>query len=235
MSAAAEILPIRTVAALYVEPRGPYSKIDGIDLWDAKRDARLYRGPYPVVAHPPCARWCRLAGLVEARWGHKRGEDGGTFEAALKAVRTWGGVLEHPAYSDAWNVFDLPTPPWVGWQRGLCGGWSCHVAQGRYGHAAKKPTWLYAFGVPMAALPQLSWGREADQRSTALVSWCGNHTKSRQTNRYGEYARLRDRVGKKAAQHTPDEFRDILVAMARMVDFGACGLVPWVSEPAATT
>src|SRR3990167_2297049 len=107
------------VAALFVDPRVVYSGLPDVEVWCEQRDARLYAGPWPVVAHPPCARWCRLAGLVEARWGHKRGEDGGCFEAALRAVRTWGGVLEHPAYRDAWDAFGLPVPPrhggWVGY------------------------------------------------------------------------------------------------------------------------
>lgn len=101
------------IAALYVEKGGAYSNLEGVDPWDEKRDARLYDGPWPVVAHPPCTRWCRLAGLVEARWGHKKGDDGGTFAAALASVRKWGGVLEHPAYSDAWAAYDL-TPPITG-------------------------------------------------------------------------------------------------------------------------
>jgi len=71
------------IAALYVETGGHYFDLEGVDPWDAARDARLYAGPHPVVAYPPCSRWCRLAGLVEARWGHKRGEDGGCFAAAL--------------------------------------------------------------------------------------------------------------------------------------------------------
>ena len=70
------------IAALYVQSKGAYFNLPGVDPWDQKRDARLYAGPYPVVAHPPCARWCRLAGLVEKRWGHKRGEDDGCFAAA---------------------------------------------------------------------------------------------------------------------------------------------------------
>ena len=48
---------MRTVAALYVESDGPYAGLDGVDVWDEARDARTYAGPYPVVAHPPCARW----------------------------------------------------------------------------------------------------------------------------------------------------------------------------------
>ena len=55
------------IAALFVDRRGCYSGLPDVDLWDESRDARLYKGPYPVVAHPPCARWCKLAGLVEAR------------------------------------------------------------------------------------------------------------------------------------------------------------------------
>jgi len=191
------------IAALYVETGGVYFGIDGVDPWDAKRDARLYAGPHPVVAHPPCARWCRLAGLVEARWGHRRGDDGGTFAAALNAVRTWGGVLEHPAYSDAWAAFGLPIPPAAGWQRGLCGGWACHVEQGRYGHVARKATWLYAYGVE---LPSLRWGATPDADSLALVSWCGNRVSLGMEGR--------QRVGKKAASRTPPEFRDELIGMA---------------------
>lgn len=85
------------IAALFVETGGAYFGLEGVDPWDVKRNAMLYDGPHPVVAHPPCARWCRLAGLVEARWGHKRGEDGGMFAHALDCVRRFGGVLEHPA------------------------------------------------------------------------------------------------------------------------------------------
>lgn len=194
------------VAALYVQKGGSYYGIEGVDPWPEDRDARLYAGPWPVVAHPPCSRWCRLAGLVEARWGHKRGDDGGCFAAALASVRAWGGVLEHPAYSDAWPAFGLPRPSRSGgWQRGMCDGWSCHVEQGRYGHAAKKATWLYAYDVE---LPQLRWGAVPVGDSTALVSWCANHT-SRFENR--------PRVGKAAASASPPEFRDALLAMARTV------------------
>jgi hypothetical protein len=194
----------RQIAALYVETDGCYFGIDGVDPWDEKRDARQYAGPHPVVAHPPCSRWCRLAGLVEARWGHKRGEDGGCFAAALATVRKWGGVLEHPAYSDAWRAFDLPTPMrGGGWQRGFCGGWSCHVEQGRYGHRAKKATWLYAFGVELL---QLRWGFNPDQKSEALVSWCGNKVALDES---------RPRLSPSEASATPPEFRAELIRMAR--------------------
>lgn len=199
-----------TIAALYVDPRGCYAGLDAVELWDAARDARLYPGPHPVVAHPPCTRWCMLAGLVEARYPqHKKGEDGGCFAAALASIRRWGGVLEHPAHSAAWAAYDLNTPPssggWV--SADWLGGWTCQVEQGHYGHCARKSTWLLAYRVP--ELPLLRWGPSS---STATVSWCGNHVKS------GE---VRPRVGKRRAAATPPEFRDLLLAMARSVEDGA--------------
>lgn len=196
------------IAVLYVDPRGCYAGLPDVDLWDVERDARLYPGPHPVVAHPPCTRWCRLAGLVEARWGHKRGEDGGCFEAALASVRRWGGVLEHPAYSDAWAAYGLNRPPtgggWV--NADFYGGWTCYVEQGRYGHPAKKATWLYAVG---CELPSLRWGLIPDTESKAPVSWCGNHTAAHDK---------RPRLGKRAASATPAAFRDVLLGMARSAE-----------------
>ncbi len=195
----------RTVAALYVDPRGCYAGLDDVELWGLPdRDAREYAGPHPVVAHPPCTRWCRLAGLVEARWGWRRGDDGGCFASALAAVRAWGGVLEHPAWSDAWRAHDLLYPPASGgWVRAdWLGGWTCYVEQGRYGHVAKKATWLYAHGVDLSSL---RWGRQNDA-TAGLVSWCGNRVHSDE---------VRPRVGKRAASATPPPFRDLLLSIAR--------------------
>jgi hypothetical protein len=99
------------IAALYVLPRESYYGVPDVDLWDISRDARLYAGPWSVVAHPPCARWGKYwSGGLTGRERMVLGEDGGCFESALMAVRKWGGVLEHPAHSHAWRRFDL-TPP----------------------------------------------------------------------------------------------------------------------------
>lgn len=214
------------VAALFVETNGVYFGLPDVEPWDEERDARLYAGPWPVVAHPPCARWSRLAGFTEYRFGLKRGEDGGMFAAALEAVQKFGGVLEHPAYSSAWARFNLPRPLWKnGWTLGLEGGATCYVEQGRYGLPVKKATWLYAYGVE---LPELRWGHEPDGDGEA-----GSQ------NAYGGIAAWRDRFGGRRAaweestvsvvedgvrkrpshlgQHstTPPEFRDALLAIAR--------------------
>ena len=141
------------IAALYVATNGPYYGLPGIDPWDQERDARAYPGPHPVIAHPPCQRWGRMwkgspinikRGIVE-----KLGDDGGCFDAALAAVRQWGGVLEHPEHSHAWAHFGIAKPPRQGgWIKAdEHGGWTCRVEQGRYGHYCPKPTWLYAVGV----------------------------------------------------------------------------------------
>lgn len=215
------------VAALYVERGGVYWNLPGVDAWDEERDARLYAGPWPVVAHPPCARWSRLAGFTEHRFGLKRGDDGGCFERALWAVREFGGVLEHPAYSSAWKHFGLPRPITAdGWTLAFDGGASCYIEQGRYGLPVKKATWLYACGVDLPA--DLPWGRRPDSDGEEPN---GDH---------GGLDNWRDRWGGRRAQWeeaigsvynedgvrcrpshlgqtstTPPEFRDALLAMAR--------------------
>jgi hypothetical protein len=142
-----------SVSALYVRADGPYPALVA-DWWDEARDARLYAGPNPVVAHPPCKRWSRLAHI------HGRvGLDGGCFAAALAAVRTWGGVLEHPAESMAWGRFGLLRPTEGCWSRSLLrpDEWVAEVYQRHYGHRAEKRTWLLLVGEPAP----LDWSRPA--------------------------------------------------------------------------
>src|SRR3990167_2433634 len=102
------------VSALFVKRNGHYFGVGGVDPWDEARDARKYAGPHPVVAHPPCERWGRMwfgSPLKPDRQKYQLGGDGGTFAAALAAVRKFGGVLEHPEGSNAWRRFDLIAPP----------------------------------------------------------------------------------------------------------------------------
>jgi hypothetical protein len=191
------------IAALFVEKGGAYWNLPGVDPWDEARDARLYAGPWPVVAHPPCSRWCQLAPVNQARYGHAIGDDGGCFDAALAAVRRWGGVLEHPALSLAWARFGLSRPPVSGgWARDACGGWSAHVEQRNYGHDARKATWLYAFGVD---LPSLKWGKGAPP-----VAWI-----STDRPRSELAARGIRQMQRREAKATPPTFRNLLLGIAR--------------------
>lgn len=197
------------VAALYVQTNGVYYGLPDVDPWDEARDARLYEGPWPVVAHPPCQRWCRFAKQVEQRFGYAVGDDGGTFEAALEAVRRWGGVLEHPAGSLAWRDFDLPVPQSsAGWTASMTdAGWSCYVEQGRYGLPMRKQTWLYAYG--LATLPALRWGRQIDSEAGEF-KW-GSYLYKGAPNRD------RERLPASILAKTPEAFRDELLRIAGCV------------------
>jgi hypothetical protein len=211
-----------TVAAIYVEKGGVYYGLDDVDPWDEARDARLYAGPWPVVAHPPCARWCALAGLVEAVHGYKRGDDGGTFEAALRAVRTFGGVLAHPAHSAAWDEYGLPAPARHGWASSFTDpGYASEVDQAAYGHLATKATWLYVVGTD--ALPALRWDTGRGQGGPAW--WVG-------TARYAFEQRPRgaERMRGARASRTPIAFRDELLGIARSLSFDPRPSTPRPSE-----
>lgn len=206
------------VAALFVETGGAYFGLAGVDPWDKTRDARSYSGSHPVVAHPPCERWGRYwygGPRCHARGQRKlKGDDGGCFAAALRAVRRWGGVLEHPEASAAWRYFDLIEPPksggWVAAGDGV--GWTCCVEQGHYGHRARKATWLYAAGA--SALPLLKWGKSA--ATAKLDLGCHSAEERRQrVKELRENGRKVERLSARQRAATPPEFRDLLLAIAR--------------------
>jgi len=125
------------IAALYIDPRGPYARMEGVDPWDDQRDARRYEGPWPVVAHPPCGPWGDLRHLY-------RGNEQDCGPCAVDAVRRFGGVLEHPAGSQLWRACRLPFP---GELPDAFGGYTAAVTQVSWGHVARKPTWLYFVGI----------------------------------------------------------------------------------------
>lgn len=202
------------VAALFVEADGAYFGLPHVDPWDEERDARLYAGPWPVVAHPPCQRWGKFfAGqpLLIKRTGQRKvkGDDGGCFAAALAAVRRWGGVLEHPENSHAWPHFGLNKPPreggWI--TADFEGGWTCCVEQGRYGHHARKPTWLY---VARCKLPDLIWGRSEAKLDPEIVARIGLE----RAKRRGEVASKGGGTDSTPRISTPAAFRDLLISIA---------------------
>lgn len=204
---------VRAIAALFVATDGCYFGLDGVDPWDETRDARLYAGPHPVVAHPPCQRWGRYwSGGPSVRVRKELGSDGGCFASALESVRRWGGVLEHPEASHAWRVFGIVPPlRGGGWSAAGDGvGWTCCVEQGAYGHRARKATWLYAVG---SSLPALTW--RATGTFTRLDE--GFHSKAQRAAAPADRPKTK-RLTTRENIATPLPFRDVLIAMARSVE-----------------
>lgn len=137
----------RPIAALFVRADSIYKSLPGVDAWDADRDARLWPGGIPCIAHPPCRAWSRLRHFARPVPGERE-----YALWALTQVRRWGGVLEHPAASLLWREAELPRPGTF-FARDAWGGWSMAVWQFWWGHRASKPTWLYIVGVASSAIP----------------------------------------------------------------------------------
>lgn len=140
--------------------------------------------------------------IVLPAW-YPEGSDSGMFESALSSVRCWGGVLEHPAESHAWERFGLakPDPEFRGWTASehgrLSSSWrefSTEVWQSAYGHAARKRTWLLYCGGPLPFA--LDWRREPG------------------THQIGWFDRKKPTLGKRAASATPKAFAGELIRLA---------------------
>tara|TARA_R110000851_G_C12841544_1_gene541820 strand:+ start:113 stop:700 length:588 start_codon:yes stop_codon:yes gene_type:complete len=190
------------IAALFVQPKGCYYGLDDIDPWDEHRDARLYSDIHPVIAHPPCQLWGKMARVNYSRWGglhNKPGFDGGCFSSALSSVNRCGGVLEHPSQTYAWVEYGLKKPSKGVWSRSGA-GWVCEVWQSAYGHRANKATWLYYRGG--SAPFDLRWDRV---KGTHQIGFQDQRGKSRN----------KPTLPKVEANATPLEFRDALIKLAQ--------------------
>ena len=198
------------INALYVESTGVYSNIEGVECWDIIKDARTCKNGALAIAHPPCERWGRYwGGGPNVKVKKILGDDNGCFAHSLWYVRTFGGVIEHPEASHAWNYYGLTKPPKSGgWIKAdNYGGMTCCVEQGNYGHKARKATWLY---INKISPIELTWGKAEDKMRMEE----GFHGK--------EAAKIaRAQPGYKPVQRlsaqervdTPLEFRDLLLTM----------------------
>jgi len=198
-----------TIAALFVETGGCYFNLPDVDPWDIERDARLYHGPHPVIAHPPCQRWGRFwHGSTRKPHRYRLGDDGGCFQFALWAVRRFWGVLEHPADSHAWDCFGIPKPKrGGGWL--WCGGneYTCYVEQGQCGHIARKGTWLLYRGPKPF---DLDW-TIGEQRIHPKALAKHGYEKAR---RIGMMAMVGGKDKTRIRNATPPAFRDVLLRLA---------------------
>ena len=185
---------MKTIAALYVDRLGPYPSMPGVECWDEKRNAKLYDGPYPVVAHPPCGPWSKLRHLCTK-------QDASCGPRAFEQVRALGGCLEHPEFSSLWDYMGAPKPSDATDHRN---GRTYRLRQVCWGHQCEEPTWLYCVGIDqrrvMAAI------RRAEERGgTATHCVC---TGPRQAKRLPV-------ATKKAKRLTPPLFAEWLVSLAR--------------------
>lgn len=182
------------VTILFARRDSVYKALPNCDVWDVDRDALTWRGGTPVVAHPPCRIWGRLSAFAKAPESEKM-----TAFFAVNAVRRWGGVLEHPAYSKLWKAAGLPLPGSVDdW-----GGFTISVPQFWWGHRAEKWTWLYICGLRPAFVPGVPF-RLGDAPCVIAQS------------RRRQDLRWRPEVSKAEREHTPRDFAVWLIELARM-------------------
>lgn len=186
------------IAVLFARADSVYKTIPGLDVYDIERDARTWPGGCPVIAHPPCRAWGRLRHMASPRPDEKD-----LARWAVRQVRTWGGVLEHPNASTLWRDQGLPSPGF----RDAYGGWTLPVCQYWFGHRAEKRTLLYIVGCDPQDIPAYPMTM---QRATHVVGTSG---------RRKDGSRLQDRpeITKAEREHTPPAFAHWLVDLASRV------------------
>ena len=189
------------ITALFVEKDSIYKTFDFIDCYDEERDALTYNSNDPVIAHPPCQLWGKMAKINFIRWGgdhNKPRNDGGKFKFAFDTVNRCGGVLEHPAQSYAWAEYNLIKPLQNQWTKSGF-GWTCEVWQSAYGHKANKKTWLYYRGAVKPKDP--IWDKPKGTHQIGFYDQRGKE-KNKPT------------LSKKEANATPLKFAEYLICLA---------------------
>lgn len=182
------------VAALFVRSDSVYWSMPGVDCFDVERNALTWSGGCPVVAHPPCRLWSRLAPFAKCGDSHVE-RYFGVFAARM--VRLWGGVLEHPARSWLFCAAGLPSPGVVD----EFGGFTVPVTLYDFGARVRKPTWVYVCRPTVKVVPPLRLGE-----ASHTVGWS---SRARITG-----GRYRPGCSKRENEATPPPMAQWLVEIA---------------------
>ena len=92
-----------TISALFVRKDSVYKTL-GVDCWDIERDATLWPGGNPIIAHPPCRAWGQLSHLANPRPGEKE-----LAIQSVKWIREWGGGIGTPGSKQVMANYELAT------------------------------------------------------------------------------------------------------------------------------
>ena len=196
------------IAALFVESNGVYFSDKDVDPWCLERNALNYKGSSKVICHPPCKRWGRYwSGGPSVKVKRLKGNDDNCFAHSLWATRQFGGVIEHPEASHAWHWFGLKRPKIGEWIKAdEYGGVTTCVAQGNYGHRARKLTWLY--GVDIDQSLYIDW---SVPRKVRLDE--GFHSKEERLDARKNGVKPIKRLSPKENLATPLDFKNLLKAL----------------------
>lgn len=213
-------LRMRTVAALYIDPLGVYPRLSpcgrydrkapghvcaissAVDCWDKARNAKLYTGPHPVVAHPDCGPWSKLRHLCTL-------QDDACGPRAFEQVREFGGVLEHPEHS---RLFDHMGAVKPGDATDSYNGRTYLVRQVDWGHCCVKPTWLYVVGVDQLRVMRGIRKRRGTGKATRSIN--GKRGAATQA-KHPTWKEQLPRANDSERRRTPIAFAEWLVSLAR--------------------
>ena len=182
-------LVMPSVAVLFARRDSIYKTLPECDVWDADRDALNWPGGMPVIAHPPCRSWSQLRHFAKPREGEQE-----LALWAVKKVRAFGGVLEHPAKSALWPAVGLPEPGY----RDSAEGWTLCVPQQWWGHPCEKMTRFYIVGCDPKDIPPIPF----------------ELGEARMVQSYSHKCRRRPQMPHKLREHTPPALGRWLVELA---------------------
>lgn len=178
------------VAVLFARKDSIYKQFEECDVYDIERNALTYPGGLPIIAHPPCRSFGRLKAFSNGDNKEKQ-----LAIWAVRQVRKYGGVLEHPETSSLWKQLGLPLMQ----QRDKWGGFTLSIDQSWFGHRARKRTWLYIVGVGPSEIPAYSMNFQM------VEFWVGSGCRKLK----------KPVISKKERETTPPNFAKWLIELAQ--------------------
>lgn len=188
---------MKNFSVLFVRKDSIYKNL-GCNCYDIERNALIWPGGHPIIAHPPCRAWGKLKGLAKPKPGERE-----LAIWSVEQIRKYGGVLEHPKHSTLWKEMNLPT----GKNIDEFGGFSLSIDQFWFGHKAQKSTHLYIVGIKPGLIPAMPLRFDAVEY---VISTSKRNAK-------GHRSKAKKETSKKDREATPPELAKWLIEIATII------------------